>query len=126
MELKPYGIKYEPRTAIKGQVLADFIVKFTPEPSTPYNLLNGWALNMDVASNNKGSRIGIVLTTLKESIIEQSFTLGFPTTNNKVEYEVVIADLKMATILGVTGLEICCDSLLLLSQVKREYTVKDE
>jgi len=28
-ELNPYGIKYEPRTSIKGQVLADFIGEFT-------------------------------------------------------------------------------------------------
>ena len=32
-ELNPYDIKYEPRTAIKGQVLADFITEFTPGAS---------------------------------------------------------------------------------------------
>ena len=40
-ELKPYGIKYEPRTAIKRQVLADFIAEFTPRLSAQCNLLDG-------------------------------------------------------------------------------------
>ena len=29
MELSEFDIRYEPRTAIKGQVLADFIMEFT-------------------------------------------------------------------------------------------------
>ena len=28
-KLRSYGLKYEPRTTIKGQVLADFIADFT-------------------------------------------------------------------------------------------------
>ena len=33
VELGWYHIEYEPRTAIKGQVLIDFIVKFTDSPT---------------------------------------------------------------------------------------------
>jgi len=80
---------YELRTTIKGQILAYFILEFTPRPSTPCDLLDRWALNTDGASNIKGSRIGIILKTAEGSIIEQSFTLGFPATNNEVEYKVV-------------------------------------
>ena len=40
-----------------------------------------------------GAGIDIVLTTPKESIIEQSFTLGFPASNNEAEYEAVLAEL---------------------------------
>ena len=109
MELKPYDIRYEPRTTIKGQVLADFIAEFTPGPPTPCNLLEGWVLNVDRASNNKGFRIGIILTTPKGSIIEQSFPFGFLATNNEAEYEAVIAGLKITATLGVTGLEVCFD-----------------
>jgi len=29
-ELRSYGLRYEPWTSIKGQVLADFIADFTP------------------------------------------------------------------------------------------------
>ena len=30
LRVRSYGLKYESRTAIKGQVLADFIADFTP------------------------------------------------------------------------------------------------
>ena len=35
VELGQYDIKYQPRTAIKAQVLADFIVEFTSPSSAP-------------------------------------------------------------------------------------------
>ena len=71
-------------------------------------------LNVDIASNSKEASVGIVLTTLERSIIEQSFTLDFLTTNNKAEYEVVIAGLRMAMTLEVTELEVRCDSTLVV------------
>jgi len=58
-------------------------------------------------------------------IIEQSFTFSFPATNGD-EYEVVIARLRMATTLRITGLEVCCDSTLVICQVNLEYAAKDE
>jgi len=88
--------------------LADFIAEFTPEPSTQCNLLVGWVLNVDGASNNKGFGIEIIFTAPEGSIIEQSFTLGFPATNNEIEYEVVIVGLKMALTLGVNKLKVHC------------------
>ena len=101
------------------------IAEFTLELPAPCDLLDGWILNVDEASNNKDFGIRIVFTTLEGSITEQSFTLGFPATNNKVEYEAVITHLKMITTLShqTRG------SLWLTmvgSQVKGEYTAKDE
>ena len=46
-------IRYEPRTVIKGQVLADFIADFTPGATVHVDLLEGWILNVDRASNSK-------------------------------------------------------------------------
>ena len=81
---------------------------------------------MDGASNNKGTSIDIVLATLKGSIIKQSYSLGFPTTNNEVEYNVVITGLRMAVMLGVTGLEVRCNSVLEVNQANGEYATEDE
>ena len=100
-ELKPYYIKYEPRATMKGQVLADFIIEFNLEIQTQSDHLEGWTLNVDGASNNKGTATDIILTTPEVSIIEQSYTLGFPTANNKVKHKAVIVGLRMATILGI-------------------------
>ena len=117
---------YELRTTIEGQILAYFILEFTLGPSTPCDLLDRWVLNMDGALNIKGFGIGIILKTPEGSLIEHSFTLGFPATNNEVEYKVVIASLKMATTLRVNRLKVRCDSLLVMSQTKVENTAKDE
>jgi len=108
-ELKSYVIKYEPRTAIKRPVLADFITEFTPGPLAQCNLLDGWIFNVDGVSKSKGFRMGIIFITPEGSIIEQSFTLGFHALNHEADYEYVITDLRIASTLGVTGLEVLCD-----------------
>jgi len=75
----------------KGQVLIDFIIDFTPGATEQADLLKGWIMNVEGASNSKGAGIRIVFTTPEGSIIEQSFTFGFPASNNEVEYEAVLA-----------------------------------
>jgi len=88
--------------------------------------MEGWILNMDGASNSKGTGVGIILTTLEGFLIEQSYSLGFRATNNEAEYEAIIVGLKMATTLEVTKLEVHCNSLLIVSQINGEYTTKDD
>ena len=34
IELSEFDIRYKPRTTIKGQILADFIIEFTPAQTT--------------------------------------------------------------------------------------------
>ena len=34
IELSKFDIRYKPRTAVKGQILVDFIIEFTPAQST--------------------------------------------------------------------------------------------
>ena len=67
-ELRSYGLRYEPRIAIKDQVLTDFIVDFTPGATGHTNQLEGWILNVYGASNTKRAGIGIVLITPEGSI----------------------------------------------------------
>ena len=81
---------------------------------------------MDGALNSKSFGTGTIFTTLKGSLIEQSFTLDFPGTNNEAEYEAVFIGLKMTVTLGATGLEVSCNSLMVVSQVKEKYNAKDE
>jgi len=72
-----------------------------------------------------GAGIGIVLTTPEGSIIEQSFTLGSPASNNEAEYGAILAGLRVAITLGVRGLEVQCDSSLIVNQVIEEYVAID-
>ena len=64
--------------------------------------------------------------TPEGSIIEQSYTLGFPATNNEAEYEAVIAGLRMAILLKVQTLEVRCDLMLVVNQVNGDYAAKNE
>ena len=83
--------------------------------------LEGWILNVDGASSSRG-RIKIVLTTLKGSIIEQSFTIGFPASNNEAEYETILAGLRavITQLFGFTRLEVQCDFSLAVNQISGE------
>ena len=69
-QLGAYDIKYQLRTPIKGQVLADFITEFTPmdtKPSERNQVLliqqtKKWKLYIDGASNSRGLGLGIILS----------------------------------------------------------------
>ena len=69
--------------------------------------------------------MGIVLTTPERSIIEHSFSLGFPVSNNEAEYEAVLTGLLAVTTHGVTELEVLCDFSLVVNQVSRDYVARD-
>ena len=71
--------------------MAYFIADFSLGATAYADQLEGWIQKVDRASNSKRADIRIVLTTPEGSIIEQSFTIGFPASNNEVEYEDVLA-----------------------------------
>uniref|UniRef100_A0A2N9HQJ4 Uncharacterized protein n=1 Tax=Fagus sylvatica TaxID=28930 RepID=A0A2N9HQJ4_FAGSY len=130
-------VKYLPRTAIKGQILADFVAEFTPtteqedlnkttfQENTPENS-GWWKIYVDGASNARGSGTGVVIITPDETVIEQSIRLDFKTSNNEAEYEAVLAGLNSAKTLGAQQLIVHCDSLLVASQINGEYMARDE
>jgi ribonuclease HI len=130
-------VKYLPRTAIKGQILADFVAEFTPtaeqkdlnettfQENTPEDS-GWWKIYVDGASNAKGSGTGVVIITPDETVIEQSIRLDFKTSNNEAEYEAVLAGLNSAKTLGPQQLIVYYDSLLVASQINGEYMTRDE
>jgi len=84
--------------------LVDFIADFTPGATEQADLLEGWILNVDEGSNSKGGRHRDCPHRSRGSIIKQSFTLGFPSSNNEAEYKAVRAGLRAAITLKVTGI----------------------
>ena len=67
IELSEFDIRYKPKTAIKGQVLADFVMEFTSaepvENAQTMTDLPIWKLFVDGASNVQGSGAGLILTS---------------------------------------------------------------
>ena len=98
IELSEFDIIYKPKTAIKGQVLADFVMEFTSaEPAENAQTstdLPIWKLSVDGATNVQGSGAGLILTSPEGIDIEYALKFGFQA--SKAEYEAVIAGLNLA------------------------------
>ena len=122
IELSEFDIRYKPKTAIKGQVLADFIMEFTlAEPAQNAQATNNlpiWKLSVDEALNAQGSGAGLILTSPEGIDIEYALRFGFQASNNEAEYEAIIAGLNLSHSLEVDQLEVCSDSQLVVRQIE--------
>ena len=85
-----------------------------------------WEVYVDGASNQKGSRIGLVLISLEKVIVEKSLRLNFSATNNEAEYEALLMGIAMVQRMGGKSIKVFLDSRLVIGQVKGEFEVKDE
>ena len=100
MELREFDIRFKPRTAIKGQVLANFLAEFTALTEEVVENLGcvfdvpTWRLYVDGASNAQGSGAGLVSTSPEGYDLEYSLRFDFPVSNNEAEYEALIAGLN--------------------------------
>ena len=134
IELSEFDIRYKPRTAVKGQVLAYFIMEFTPsnsstKPTETTQLAPDfpiWRLSVDGTTNSQGSGAGLILTSLDGIDVEYALRFGFQASNNEPEYEAVIARLNLAHSMEADQLEVCGDSQLVVKQIEDSYEAKGE
>jgi hypothetical protein len=104
IELTQYDISYEPRLAIKAQVLPDFLAEMThPGEAHPRD----WMIYVEGSSNTKGCSVGVILENSDGLAIEYSLKFDFPTSNNQAEYEACLAGIRMAKELGANAVTIC-------------------
>ena len=126
IELSEFDIRYKPKTAIKGQVLADFVMEFTsaelPESTQTMPDLPIWKLSVDGTANAQGSGAGLILTSPEGIDIEYALRFGFQASNN----EAVITGLNLAHSMEVDQLEVCNDSQLVVRQIEDAYEAKGE
>ncbi|KAL5559394.1 hypothetical protein UlMin_035605 [Ulmus minor] len=88
-----------PRTAIKGQALADFIAEFTYQPTSlesakelvpsPSSL---WHLYVDGSSTDNCSGAGVILVSPERVRLSCALRFRFKATNNQAEYEALLFD----------------------------------
>ena len=100
--LGSFDIRYKPRSSVKGQVLADFVVEFSSKNDKKMvcHVENcPWRVFVDAASSAMRAGAGIVIIIPKGIRLEHSFRLGFKASNNEAEYEAFPAGLR--TILGL-------------------------
>ncbi|XP_043687586.1 uncharacterized protein LOC122638803 [Telopea speciosissima] len=143
VELRKYDIKFQPRTAIKGQALADFIVECTFSETEPEEVeleehdrrswemfinrssnaagseadRGSWEMIMDGLSNAAGSGTGFMITNPEGLWIQCALWFTFQASNNEAKYEALLAGLKVARTIQVTHLAVRSDSQLVVNQV---------
>ncbi|GKV49226.1 hypothetical protein SLEP1_g55988 [Rubroshorea leprosula] len=96
VELSEYDLKFQLRTTIKGQAVADFLVECisaTVEEKAPEHSV--WVLYVDGAANIEGLGVGAVLVGPYGFKSEHALRFKFQTTNNAAEYEALIYGLKL-------------------------------
>ena len=140
--LGAFDIKYMPRTSVKGQVLANLVAKFAEasieeeagaqgmdEKSVGAISVQGptcWKVYVDGAANQKDSKVGLVLISLKGITIEKSLRLDFLAMNNEDEYEGLLEGMSMVQKLGEKAVNMFSDSRLVVGQVNGELEARDE
>jgi ribonuclease HI len=130
-ELFGYHITFEPRTAIKSQVLADFIVDWTgpiTQPNTSVEKV--WTIQCDGAWCHAEAGAAAVITSPTGVKHRYAARLSFALesdrcTNNVAEYEANILGLRKLRALGVTTYIIRTDSKVVAGQVEKDYAAKD-
>jgi hypothetical protein len=130
-ELSGYHIIFKPRTAIKSQVLADFIVDWTgPVTQQDESVEKVWTIHCDGAWCHARAGAAAVITSPTGVKHRYAACLSFALesdrcTNNVAEYEAVILGLRKLRALGVTTCIIKTDSKVVAGQVEKEYLAKD-
>jgi ribonuclease HI len=130
-ELSGYHITFEPRTTIKSQVLADFIVDWTgptwQQEESPEKV---WTIHCDGPWCHAGAGTTAIITSPAGVKYRYAACLSFALesdrcTTNIAEYEAVILGLCKLRALGVTTCIIRTDSKVVIGQVEKEYLAKD-
>ncbi|XP_072058168.1 uncharacterized protein [Arachis hypogaea] len=121
MELSEFDLRYEDRTVIKFQHLADFIVEETESRGIPTT----WSLFVDGSYNKATTEAGVILESEQGNRVELSLRFDFPTFNNQAKYEALLAGLKLAKEVGAKRLIVFSDSQVVTSQINDTYQAKD-
>ncbi|XP_074377973.1 uncharacterized protein LOC141719490 [Apium graveolens] len=132
VELGQFDLEYMPRTTIKGQALANFLLEFDSAvddkalvvlhpPHTEEFLKEfphpWWILHVDGAVNNGEAGAGIVLVSPEGHHLMSAIHFKFYVTNNDADNEALINGLKIALEIGVRNLIAKSDSELVVNQV---------
>jgi hypothetical protein len=102
LELMGQGISYAPRTTIKFQVLADFIVEWTETQMPPAAVDEEyWTMYFDGSLVKEGADLGFVFISPFGVRMRYVIHVHFPASNNMAEYEALINGLRIAIKLGI-------------------------
>jgi ribonuclease HI len=120
--LGPWEITYQWQSAIKSQVLLDFIAEWTEAqmPELP-DLSNSWTIYVDGSKRVSGAGAGVVLVSPQGDKMRYVLRMRFVNpSNNEAEYAAILHGMRMAKACGATRIKIHGDSNLITQQVMKE------
>jgi hypothetical protein len=124
--LAEYELDYKPLSAVKGQVLADFLVEHDIEEEEVCTVDGDvWRLWFDGSVCSQGQGIGCFVTSPSGMTYELSIRLEFGCTNNQAEYEALLSGLEVLAEMGAQRAEVFGDSKLVIQQVNGESRCLD-
>jgi ribonuclease HI len=140
VKLQPFEISFKTTKVIKSKALAEFAAEWTDpfvdEPPEVESTLPGeeapglWVMHFDGAFSLPGMGARVILTSPSGDklcyAIELCFKPEHKVSNNIVEYEVLLAGLRVESALGIKRLIIKGDSQLVVNFSSKSYTPKDE
>jgi hypothetical protein len=111
VELMGKTLSFAPRKAIKSQVLADFLAKWTDTqlPTTPIQP-ELWTMYFDGSLMKTGAGAGLLFVSPLGKHLRYVIRLHFSASNNVAEYEALVNGLRIAVELGVQRLDAHGDS----------------
>ncbi|KAA3465503.1 Pol polyprotein [Gossypium australe] len=89
------------------------------------NNSKSWLVYVNCFAIITGSGAGALIIDPNGSEWQYIFSFGFQTSNNIIEYEVLVSGLQLARQLGAKDLIVHTDSQLVVEQMNREYDVKE-
>jgi ribonuclease HI len=129
-ELSEYIVDFERRSAIKSQVLADFVVDWTsPTQNLDEEISTPWIVQCDGAWGHKGVGISTVVTYPARVMIRYAARLIFAnnehSTNNTTEYEALLLALRKMKALGQQTFIIRTDSKVIQEHIEKESETRN-
>jgi ribonuclease HI len=126
VELMGETISFAPRKAIKSQALADFLAEWvdTQLPTAPIQP-KLWTMYFDGSLMKTGAGEDLLFISPLGKHVRYVLRLHFPASNNVVEYEALVNELRIAVELGVRCLDARGDSQLVIDQVMKNSQCRD-
>jgi hypothetical protein len=126
MELSKNVVDFEKRTAIKSQILANFMVEWTELGNTVEGAIpeSPWIVNCDGAWGAARARAAAILTSPSGIKLRYSARLQFSKetdkcTNNIPEYEAILLGLHKLIAIGVQRCILRIDSKVVAGQIEK-------
>lgn len=133
-----YDIGLKAPKDVKSQVIADMLAQFPRKEECSLNEeipgevavaeIPGkkWTMRFDRSATTTSNGLGVVLSYEDGDTIPLSFKLGFSSSNNAFEYEAYLTGLTVSLSIGVKHMRVLGDSNLVVSQVKGDFTLREQ